>query len=144
LAYAWAAPTTALGLLIGALTLFTGGAVERRDGCLEFHRAFARALLESPRLGASAITLGHVILGRDAAALDANRAHEHVHVRQAEWLGPFFLPLYGLAAVWAAMRHGRHYEDNWFEVEARLKSGETHAAGGSGRPGATPPGPPPT
>lgn len=130
--------------MAGALTLFTGGAVQRREGCLEFHRAFARALLESPRLDASAITLGHVILGRDAAALDANRAHEHVHVRQAERLGPFFLPLYGLAAVWAALRHGRHYEANRFEVEARLKSGEARAAEAPGRQGPRRPGPPST
>jgi hypothetical protein len=114
----WALPTTSIGLCVGGLTLLGGGKVARRDGVLEFRGALARVLLESPLLGASAATLGHVILGRDAKSLDACRVHEHRHVRQAEVLGPFFLPAYLLASVWAALRHGQHYRANWFEKDA--------------------------
>src|SRR5262249_25747155 len=41
LRYTWAAPTTLVGLIAGALTLGTGGRVQRRQGALEFHGGFA-------------------------------------------------------------------------------------------------------
>jgi len=128
-AYAWAAPTTLLGLAAGALTLLTGGDWERRDGVVEFRNAFARALLESRILHASAITLGHVILARDDASLERYRAHEHGHVRQAERLGPFFLPVYFLAAGYAALRGRHHYHGNWFEVNAEAFAVRQREAG---------------
>ena len=54
--------------------------------------------------------------------MDRCRAHELVHVRQAELLGPLFIPAYFGASVWAVLR-GRHlYRDNWFEVDARRRS----------------------
>ena len=124
LAYVWSGPTTALGLALGALTLFTGGSVERRDGTLEFRGALSRAMLESRFLTAGAITLGHVILGRDRRNLDACRAHEHGHVRQAELLGPLFLPAYGIASLWAALRHRDPYRANWFERDAVRRSAQ--------------------
>ena len=69
--------------------------------------------------GASAITFGHVVLAVNAAALEATRAHERVHVRQYERWGPLFIPLYLAEALWATAR-GRHaYFDNRFEREAR-------------------------
>jgi hypothetical protein len=64
------------------------------------------------------MTLGHVILGVDGSALDANRRHELAHVRQCERWGPFFLPAYGLASLWAWARGGHYYRDNAFEVDA--------------------------
>jgi len=68
--------------------------------------------------GASALTLGHVVLARDVETLDWTRQHERVHVRQYERWGALFLPAYVLASVWAAVR-GRHfYFDNRFEAEA--------------------------
>ena len=122
-AYLWASPNTALGLTVAALTWLTGGEIERRNGVIEVRRGFTRALLESPRLKAGAMTLGHVVLARDTAASDVHRAHEIGHVRQVELLGPFFLPAYFLAAAWARLRGGHWYRDNWFERDADRRSG---------------------
>lgn len=68
--------------------------------------------------GADAMTLGHVVIGRDAMALEGTRAHERVHVRQYERWGPFFVPAYFLAGAWALLRGGHPYFDNRFEREA--------------------------
>jgi len=70
------------------------------------------------RGGATAITLGHVVLGRDVRALDETREHERVHVQQYERWGPLFVPAYLAASVWAVMRGGHFYFDNVFEREA--------------------------
>jgi hypothetical protein len=70
------------------------------------------------RGGALAITLGHIVLGRDAAALDSTRTHERVHVRQVERWGLFFLPAYLLSSLLALLRGHDSYRDNWFEREA--------------------------
>ncbi len=43
---------------------------------------------------ASAMTLGHVIIGRDECCLDVCREHEQAHVRQVERWGAAFLPAY--------------------------------------------------
>jgi hypothetical protein len=64
------------------------------------------------------MTLGHVVLGQDLFLLDATRAHERVHVRQAERWGPLFLPAYVIASVAALLRGGNPYRDNAFEREA--------------------------
>lgn len=124
LVYAWAAPTTAVGLVAGALTLVTGGKGRRHSGALEFHGGFARWMLERTLVRASAMTLGHVILGRDVGCLDACRDHEQAHVRQVERWGPAFLPAYLASSLWEWSR-GRHfYRDNWFERDARRACGE--------------------
>ncbi len=120
-AYVWAAPTTAVGMLAGGLTLATGGKAQRRQGALEFHGGLARWLLAKSPIRASAVTLGHVILGRDTECLDGCRSHEQVHVRQAERWGPFFLPAYAVASAVAAARGGHFYLDNSFEVDARAQ-----------------------
>jgi len=117
--YAWASPTTAVGLVAGALALATGGRVQVKRGALEFHGGFARWFLERRVVRASAMTLGHVILGRDLRCLESCRDHEQAHVRQVERWGGLFLPAYVLASAWA-WGQGRHYYlDNWFEVDAR-------------------------
>ena len=122
LAYAWASPTTAVGLAAGALTLASGGHVQRRRGCLEFHGGFSRWMGE--RFGFAAMTLGHVIVGRDPHCLNYTRDHEHAHVRQVEVWGPAFIPAYLLASVWAWKRGQHYYLDNWFERDARRACGE--------------------
>src|SRR5438552_1673184 len=106
--YVWAAPTSFIGLTAGALTLCSGGRVQRRLGALEFHGGFARWFLERRMVNASAMTLGHVIIGRDEWALDFCREHEQAHVRQVELWGGAFIPIYLLASLWA-WGHGRHY-----------------------------------
>jgi hypothetical protein len=123
-AYVWAAPTTGLGLLAGVLTLATGGHVQRRQGTLEFSGGFSRWFLTRRLVGSSAMTLGHVIIGRDDGCLDSCRDHEQAHVRQVERWGGAFIPAYLIAGAWA-WAHGQDcYRDNWFERDARRACGE--------------------
>jgi hypothetical protein len=121
LAYLWAAPTTLLGLVFLPLAYLGGGSASRVDGVVEVHGRWIAFLLRRAfgvGGGAVALTLGHVVLGRDPGALAESRQHERVHVRQAERWGPLFVPAYLGASVWAALS-GRHpYLDNPFEKEA--------------------------
>jgi hypothetical protein len=118
--YVWAAPTTGLGMLVAAFALIRGR-LALVDGVVEAHGPVLRWLLRHLipiQGGASAMTLGHVVLGRDADALDKTRLHERVHVRQCERWGPLFVPAYLAASLWAIAR-GRHpYWGNRFEREA--------------------------
>jgi hypothetical protein len=120
LRYAWAAPNTLLGLLAIALTS-PGARVALVEGVLESHGpllGWALAHLVPIPGGAAALTLGHVVLGRDARTLERTRAHERAHVAQYERWGPAFLPTYALASVWAVLRGGHFYRDNAFERAA--------------------------
>ena len=123
LIYLWALPTTAVGLLFLPAALLSGGRAQVVDGVLELHGGAVRWFLQyGTRIfmwgGASAMTLGHVVLGRDAQLLEATRTHERVHVRQCERWGPLFLPAYGAACVLAMLQGKRAYMDNVFEREA--------------------------
>jgi VIT1/CCC1 family predicted Fe2+/Mn2+ transporter len=124
LAYTWAAPTTCLfGLPAGLLTLATGGKVQHRQGALEFHGGFSRWFGE--KVGFGAMTLGHVIIGRDPECLDSCRNHEQAHVRQVERWGAAFVPAYFVASYLAWQRGEHFYLDNWFERDARRACGES-------------------
>ncbi|MCA1583289.1 MAG: hypothetical protein LC791_00470 [Acidobacteria bacterium] len=68
------------------------------------------------------MALGHVVAARDAEALSSTRAHERAHVAQAERWGPFFVPAYLAASLWAVGRGEHPYFDNLFERDARLRS----------------------
>jgi hypothetical protein len=119
--YAWSLPNTALGALFAAAALATGGRVAVVSGVLEAHGgviAFILRRLVPLRGGASAMTLGHVVLGRDDGSLERTRPHERVHVRQCEQWGPFFVLAYLLASMAASWRGGHYYRDNWFEKDA--------------------------
>lgn len=122
LKYVWASPVTALGLMVVALTWISpGGRVQVVDGVLEAACGFAAFVLRRCTLlkgGASAMTLGHVVLAIDTRLLDATRAHERVHVRQCERWGPLFLPAYLIGSIVAHARGGDFYFDNPFEREA--------------------------
>lgn len=118
LAFAWAAPASLLGLVVGAAALATGGRGRRIGRILEFHGGAARWLLERFPGEPWAMTLGHIVLGRTAAALDMSRNHELVHVRQYERWGPAFLPAYLLASLGLWLVGRDPYRDNPFEVEA--------------------------
>lgn len=128
--YAWSLPYTALGVVLAALALLTGGRTRIVDGVMESHGGavsfFLRRLVPLQG-GASAMTLGHVVVGRDAECLERTRVHERVHVRQYATWGPFFLPAYFMASLFAALRGRHYYRDNRFERDAR--------AGESDRPG---------
>jgi hypothetical protein len=122
LKYVWASPATAIGLVIGSIGVMSGGKAQGLAGVLEVHGgAVTRWLV---LCGASAMTLGHVVLGRTAYDLEWTRDHERVHVKQYERWGPLFLPLY---FGWAGYLYlaGKHcYLDIPFEVEARRLSGK--------------------
>jgi len=126
LIYLWTLPTTCVGLPPLLLALLTrrppdGAPVRRVEGVLEVHSPAVAWLLEHlvplPG-GASAMTLGHIVIARDAATLQRTRAHERVHVRQAERWGPLFIPAYFAAALYVRLRGGDAYRDNPFEREA--------------------------
>ncbi len=119
--YLWAFPGTALGLALVPLAWMTGGRARLVQGVIEVHGGVVTFLLRRGLPGLakpSAMTLGHVILGRDPDCLDFSRAHEHVHVRQYERWGPLFLPLYLLASLVLLCRGRDPYLDNPFEREA--------------------------
>jgi hypothetical protein len=121
--YLWVFPTTSAGLLFLPLALFSGGGAQWHEGVLEIHGGWVGRFLRKPagiflEGGASAMTLGHVVLGLDPATLRRTRSHERIHVRQCERWGPLFIPAYLLASliVWLRGRDG--YLDNPFEREA--------------------------
>jgi hypothetical protein len=121
LAYIWAAPATALGLVVVAASCLSGGSARIIRGAVEVHGGFATRLLRRgiPLIGpGAAMTLGHVILGRDVDCLNASREHEHVHVRQYERWGPLFLPIYVTASVVLWLCGRDPYLNNPFEREA--------------------------
>ena len=118
--YVWAAPTSTLGFLV-VLAGLRRAQWRVVDGVLEAHGPTLAWLLSHLTLmsgGAAALALGHVVIARDDWSLESTRAHERVHVRQCEAWGPFFVPAYLAASLWALLL-GRHfYFDNRFEVEA--------------------------
>jgi hypothetical protein len=118
--YLWAAPTTALGLVVMLAGLWRAR-VCVVDGIVEAHGPALEWLLSHFTLmpgGAAALTLGHVVIARDGWSLESTRAHERVHVRQCEVWGPLFVPAYLIASLSAIVRGGHCYFDNRFEVEA--------------------------
>src|SRR3954470_49584 len=121
LVYLWTLPTTAVGLLVTVPTLLTGGRARWHSGVLEVYGGFAafllRKLVPLPG-GASAMTLGHVVIARDPATHTDTRSHERVHVRQCERRGPFFIPAYLGASLVLKLRGRDAYRDNPFEREA--------------------------
>jgi hypothetical protein len=132
LKYLWALPNTLLGALFMPVALLSGGKVRFIDGVFEVHGRAISWLLRTAvplRGGASALTLGHVVLGKNEALLARCRDHERVHVRQYEQWGPLFLPAYLVAGLLAFVRGRNAYLDNFFERRAREETGEE----GSGR-----------
>ena len=119
-AYAWASPNTLLGLFAGFVVVALGGRLRIVGGVAEFSGGLLSTSLASfpGLLRFNAITFGHVILGVSEADLVAVRSHEHVHVRQYEAWGPFFLFAYVTSSLWQLLRGRRMYRDNFFERQA--------------------------
>jgi hypothetical protein len=122
-AYVWAAPTSAIGLLFLIPPLLRISHVHMRivDGVLELHGGIVTRFLRHGTMlrgGAAAMTLGHVVLGVNQLSLDETRNHERVHVRQVERWGPAFIPAYLVASLIMWMRGRDPYMDNPFEREA--------------------------
>lgn len=109
----WSAPLTMVGLLVAVAS----GARPRWDdahGCLlgvGTRGASGRALA---LVGADANAVGQVVLSRTPEPSPALLAHEAVHVRQAERLGPLLLPCYALLGAL------RGYRAHPLERAARL------------------------
>lgn len=126
LLYLWASPTTLLGLVPVPVVLLQGGSIRWVRGVMEIEGGIVTKFLHRGMpwmgTGAAAMTLGHVVWGRNSACLEQSRDHEHVHVRQYERWGPFFLPAYLLASLIAWRRGLDPYLDNRFEVEAYDKA----------------------
>lgn len=98
----WALPSTLLGLVVG---LLTGVAPQLRDGVLLFAGARGLPGLLLRRTGFAATTLGHVVIARGTPS-EKLMAHELLHTRQAERLGPLMGPVYwGLLARYGYARH---------------------------------------
>ncbi|HVL12389.1 MAG TPA: hypothetical protein VM529_07480 [Gemmata sp.] len=118
LGYLWAMPNTLLGVAMAPLTLLSGGRVRFERGAMELYGGFAAWFLRNVAGGAGAMTLGHVIVGRDKPMLDFTRDHEHVHVAQYMRWGPFFLPVYGLSSLMCKWKGKNPYLENRFEKVA--------------------------
>ena len=120
LAYVWASPYTAIGLLIGLATVCTGGRARVRGRIVEFYGGGLKWLMQKLPDGQFilAFTLGHSVLGQTDASLDISRSHELIHVRQFERWGPFMGPAYLLCSLGLWLAGGRPYRDNPFEREA--------------------------
>ena len=132
--YLWALPNTLLGLIFVPFVFVTKGQVQAIDGVLELQgtlTSFVLRHLVPLRGGASAITLGHVVLARDASALVDTRAHERAHVRQYEAWGPAFIPAYLLASVWALLGRRGAYRGNYFERGAVRQAAKAGGAAGT-------------
>lgn len=119
--YLWAFPGTMVGLAGVVLSWFEGGHARWVEGVLEV--TAPRLLSRLSRVsavgpGIQAITLGHVVIGRDRHVLQTTRQHERVHVRQYERWGPAFIPAYLLCSAWLSLRGFHPYLDNPFEIEA--------------------------
>jgi hypothetical protein len=125
LRYLWAAPNTLLGALLLPCALVPGGRIRLVEGVVEIEGPAIAWVLRSCvplRGGAAAVTLGHIVAGRDQACLAATRAHERAHVRQCERWGPVFIPAYLCASVLATVMGASAYDGNHFEREARRVS----------------------
>jgi hypothetical protein len=118
-----------VGLLFAVPCILLGASWRWRDGALEVWDC-QRLLGAWGRLwglSVAGVTLGWVIIYRDAAYLESVSlaAHEHEHVRQFLVWGPLLAVLYPLASLLclAALRTPPHYyRDNPFEIAAREAS----------------------
>ena len=115
LAFAWPLPYTLFGISVG---LILGARFQRVDGVIEIYGRHVASLLAHMPVPAMAMTMGHVVFGRDQSALEITRKHERVHVRQYERWGILFVPAYlgSSALLYARGRDG--YRENPFEIEA--------------------------
>lgn len=118
--YLWVAPWTCVGLLIGVIGWRKGATFATRRGILGIYGPGVASFLRLVPIagGARAMTLGHCVLASDEDCWRGTFAHEWVHVRQYQWLGPFFVPAYVLESAWQWLRGRDPYLDNRFEKQA--------------------------
>lgn len=120
--YVWAAPCTAVGLVPTIVALLTGGSARIQSGVIEVTLS---RIERASRIPFGAITLGHVILGRNARMLKDLRSHELEHVRQYERWGLFFFLAYPASSLYQLLRGRNPYRFNYFEVQCRERCAAT-------------------
>lgn len=122
--YTWAAPASAIGLLLLAVALCLGATCRVVDGVAEVAGGQASRLFPFlPRIcNVEAITFGHVVIGLDHDLLTLLRPHEHAHVRQYERWGILFIPLYLCSSAIQLLAGRNPYLHNHFEKEAFAKA----------------------
>ena len=120
--YIWAFPCTCIGIVFLFLAI-PEGKIQLHSGSIEAWGPLYRAFRAVPWLRDTvAITLGHVVLGRDEAWIIRSRPHERVHVRQYEVWGILFFPAYLLSSFRVLLMGGHPYLENRFERSARAEA----------------------
>ena len=130
LRYCWVLPVSCIGLLLIPFVIVSGGAVKVAAGVIEAQGGILRFLFSRCRFfRIDALTIGHVVIGKNLESLKRCRDHERIHVRQYERWGPLFPFLYLLSSAAALVRGMDPYRDNRFEQEAFSASEGTAAKG---------------
>ena len=126
--YIWASPASAVGVCAACIVSLVGAEIKCVSGVLEISLAPRSAVLQSAVafLPFAAITLGHIVVARNAQQQAALRAHERVHVAQYELWGPMFLVAYPLESMFQLLRGRKPYLENRFEIAARAACGGAH------------------
>lgn len=109
----WSAPLTAIGFVV-AYAAGSRPHWRQDEQCYLAENAGGLSGTLLRFVGADANTIGRVVISTQPTTSKALFAHEVVHVRQAERLGPLMVPLYLLLAA----RYG--YRDHPLERAARL------------------------
>lgn len=124
LKFIWAAPCSIVGLLLAIIPLALGGKAKWVNGAVEvtYRESPARCHPLTNKLLFRGLVCGHVILAVTEEELEGIRSHERVHVAQYERWGIFFLIAYALSGIWQLVRGRDPYWDNYFEIDARLRS----------------------
>ncbi len=119
--YLWAAPCSAVGIVVALLYYPFGASVRLANGVLEvavFGRS-DRGRTVSTNVRFSAITLGHIVIGLTHQELKRLRSHELAHVRQYERWGLAFFLAYPLSSLLQLASGRSPYLHNRFGIEAR-------------------------
>lgn len=107
----WAAPRSAIGLVLAAIPLALGGKVAWSCGALEvtYRQSRAGCGKLAQALPFRGIVFGHVILAVTDEDLCWIGPHARVHVEQYELWGPIFFLAYGLSSLWQLLRGRNPY-----------------------------------
>ncbi len=117
--YFWAFPLTFFGVLPAFLVWAFRGRICLHSGAIEVFGPFADYVLQRKPFNFAAVTIGHIIIARDADCCARTRTHEREHVRQGERWGVLFPFAYCGAGFWQTLLGRRFYWDNPFEIAAR-------------------------
>ena len=122
----WAAPCSAVGVVLAVVLVAFGGKARWSSGALEvtWRDYLVGGGTLARKLPFRGIVFGHVILAVSGEELKAIGPHERVHVRQYERWGPLFFLAYAASSLWQIVNGRSPYWYNHFEIQARERSGE--------------------